>query len=211
MSQTQHGLSTREPGKYRADTNESVMDTKFRSRSSRRWINRLVYVCLASLLPPSVFAEDGDLVDKLKEEPASLFDLGMLRLEHLNTVWESQISYYYSRSSELKNAKGNINEYFDAQDKSILVSFSLRDVVSDTQQVKAGCQAALGHMSVYLVKSLHVLFSHAGQVSSPEEISALRDLFRLECTVYGNSTEIVRFRGKLHLNGEGEIDVVNPH
>ena len=160
-------------------------------------------------MPMLVGAGTSTVIEGLMKEKASLFDLGMQRLEPYNHYWEEQIAFYYRYGSGSKKKGGNINEFYSAEEGRIHVSFSVSDMLANEAKMQAGCQAALGHISVYVVKSLHVMFSHAGQVSDSKDVSEFRNLFKLSCTVYGNSTENVRFMGEMNLNGES-IKVVNP-
>ncbi len=170
---------------------------------------RMLKLLIILSIPMLVGAETNSVVDRLMKEKASLFDLGMHRLETYNHYWEEQIASYYRYGSGSKNVAGNINEYYSDEEGIIHVSFSVSDLLASEAKMRAGCQAALGHVRVYIAKSLHVMFSHAGQVSGSRDVSELRSLFKLSCTVFGNSTENVRFNGEMNLNG-GSIKVVKP-
>lgn len=166
------------------------------------------------LFPALVWAEPGPTTQYLMKEPASVFDVGMLRLQHLIGYWEKQIAFNYKSQSHTDTIGGNVNTYYQSEDDKIYVVFSAMDNSATEEQMEAGCRSALSHMRIYVGKSLHTLFQHVGhRNSSSAPDSAIRELFEFRCYVSGHDSSQGRFWASQTLQAEemtiGKWSLVN--
>ena len=80
---------------------------------------------LLLIVPFFVYAEPGPVTRQLMEEPASLFDVAMLRLEHSISNWETQIidNYKYRPRALAKprDNSGNVNVAYDPKTDKIVI------------------------------------------------------------------------------------------
>lgn len=151
---------------------------------------------LLLLFPILVWAEPGPATQYLMNEPASLFDIGMLRLKALTNYWEKQMTFNYRIKSQSDSIGGNVNVNYRPEDDKIYVSLSIMDVSATEEQMKAGCSYALYHIQIYIGKNLYGLFQHVGYRDSSEPASlgpAVREMFELRCYVSGNDSSHGRF------------------
>ena len=82
------------------------------------------------------------------------------------------------------------------EDDKIYISLTIMDKSATDEQMEAGCRYALGHMQIYVSKSLHELFQHVGYLdpSEPSELgSELAQMFEFRCYVSGESSSNGRF------------------
>ncbi len=157
------------------------------------------------LFPVLVWAEPGPATQYLMNEPASLFDVGMIRLHHLIGYWEKQMTGNYKRKSQSGSVGGNVNAYYRSEDDTIYVVLSAMDESATKEQMEAGCRYALFHMRIYVGKSLHELFQHVGYRKSSEPSSlgsAVRDMFEFRCYVSGHDSSMGRFWATQALQAE---------
>ena len=148
------------------------------------------------LFPTLVWAEPGPETHYLMNEPASLFDVGMLRLQHMIGYWEKQMTFNYKLKSQSDALGGNVNAYYRPEDDKIYVDLIIMDKSATEEQMEAGCRYALRHMRIYVSKSLHELFQHVGYLdpSEPSALSsALVEMFELRCYVSGDDSSKGRF------------------
>ncbi|MFT5116022.1 MAG: hypothetical protein ACI9H8_000282 [Lysobacterales bacterium] len=151
---------------------------------------------LLFLIPTLVYAEPGPATQYLMNEPASLFDVGMLRLKHTIAYWERQMTGNYKNKSGGNSIGGNVNVSYRPEDDKIYVGLSVMDSSATHEQMEAGCRYALRHIQIYVSKSAHALYQHVGYRDSaePEELdSSVRDMFVLRCYVSGNDSSKGRF------------------
>ena len=151
---------------------------------------------LLFLFPVLVHAAPGPATQYLMNEPASLFDVGMLRLQHLIGYWEKQMTFNYRLKSQSDPVGGNVNAYYQSENDKIYVVLSTFDESATEQQMEAGCRYALQHIRIYVSKNLHGMFRHIGNNDSlePAELmSAVTDMFELRCYVSGRSSADGRF------------------
>ena len=144
---------------------------------------------LLFLFPTLVFAEPGPTTQYLMNEPASLFDVGMVRLRFLIHRWEDQMTGNYRYKAQSDKARGGVQAQYRHEDDKIYVSISMRDDLATEDQMEAGCRYALQHIAIYVSKSVPSLFRHAGN-ADPNEFKRLRDplveMFELRCSVSDN-------------------------
>jgi hypothetical protein len=120
------------------------------------------------IIPVLALANPGPVTRELMEEPASLFDVGMLRLKHSIGYWEKQIIGSYNRSSRIQagsqpnwhNSSGNVNIAYDHKDDKIYISLSVRDKLPTQAQMQAGCKSGLKEIEIIVRKSGPSFFDH---------------------------------------------------
>jgi hypothetical protein len=152
---------------------------------------------LLFLIPTLVYAEPGPATQYLMNEPASIFDVGMLRLKQMTNYWQKQMTDNYKYHSSGNSIGGNVNVAYRPEEDKIHVSLSVRDESATQAQMEAGCRYALRHIQIYVSKSAHALFKHVEykDSSEPAELdSAVREMFVLRCYIWGNGSSDVRFR-----------------
>ncbi len=148
------------------------------------------------LIPLSSSAEPGPLTSYLMAEPATLFDISMLRLKRLTDYWETQMVFNYKRGSQSKAISGNVNSEYDPDNDKIYIVLSAMDESSNETQMQAGCQNALKHIQIYVRKSLREIFTHEGQrhrSGSDELWSQSGSMIELRCYISGRSSSQGRF------------------
>ena len=154
-------------------------------------------IALLLLASPAALAEHRPEFQALIGEPADMLDIAMLRLQDF-VAWTAPnmtLEYQTASGSEIRH-QVNVTAYYSKKDGVIVVSASLFDRESSLTQMKAGCQRVLRMMSINVSKSLHRLFSHADGSFRPTVDGEPVDhssMFSLSCSVYGQSTEDVRF------------------
>ena len=164
---------------------------------------------LVFLFPALVWAEPGPVTQYLMNEPASLFDVAMMRLEHLVGYWEKQMTFNYTTASQSGSVGGNVNAYYRPEDDKIYVVLSTMDQSATEEQMEAGCRYALAHIRIYVSKSLGELFQHVGYPDSSEPSAlypAVTDMFELRCYVSGHDSSVGRFWGTQTLRA-GEMTI----
>jgi hypothetical protein len=151
----------------------------------------LLWPLLASAEPasPSKF---------LMNEPATLFDVGMVRLGILTTDFERRVGLLWTTASGTSEFfRAGVNSSYDAKDDKISVHFLIMNSVATDAQMKEGCEMAMGQMSIWLMKSLPHLFLHEGIDNSPatfKRYDNFTDMFELSCYVSSaNDTSVGRF------------------
>ena len=163
---------------------------------------------LLLLLSTPICAEPGPATQYLINEPASLFDIGMLRLKRLTDYWEKQMTGNYWQKSQSGSVGGNVNVHYRPEDDKIYVSLTILDELATEEQMEAGCRYALRHMGIYLTKSLHTLFWHKGYrdpAEPPNLRNSLEEMFELRCAVLDHQSGS-RFWASRKL-GAGDITI----
>jgi hypothetical protein len=119
-------------------------------------------------------AEPGALTQYLMQEPATLFDIGMMRLENLTTEFENRVGLHWTgNAGTAEFFKAEINSDYDPTDDRIYVSFLIMNSEATYSQMEEGCGVAFRQMGIWLGKGLTTLFSHVGREdpSKPENLS----------------------------------------
>jgi len=150
------------------------------------WSTVMRHLFILALIPTLTYAAPGPVTQHLMNEPASLFDVAMLRLRQSIGYWEKQMVLNYKRESRSDISGGNVNAYYQAEDDKIYIVLSIEDESPTTEQMEAGCRYALAHIGIYLRKMLPGLFQHSGPVKSAEPIDLIDvavDMFELQCYV----------------------------
>ena len=150
------------------------------------------------LFPFLANAEVSSISKELMNEPATLFDVGMIRLDSLTREFGRRVGVYWTTASGTQEAfRADINSNYDAKDDKIHVSFFAMDSVATDAQMKEGCEEAMEQVSIWIWKSLPSLFLHEGfdnTVEAAERYKAIADLFELSCYISAaNDSSIGRF------------------
>jgi hypothetical protein len=140
------------------------------------------------LLPFLAYAENSSISKILKDEPATLLDIGMVRLDNLTGEFGRRVGLYWTTASDTKEAfRADINSWYDAKDDKIYVHFFVMDSAAVDAQMKEGCAMAMEQMSIWIWKSLPGMFLHEGfdntDGAATQPYSAVADLFELSCYV----------------------------
>jgi hypothetical protein len=151
-----------------------------------------------SLLPLLAQAEASPTTQYLMSEPATLFDVGMARLDHLTSEFERRVGLSWtSAGGKAAVFRADVNGYYDAGDDRIYVSFLVMDSAATEPQMKEGCGMAMNQMAIWLRKSLPGLFLHVRDERSIEaarRFEGIADLFVLRCYVSsGEDSSVGRF------------------
>jgi hypothetical protein len=127
------------------------------------------------LLPILGNAEPGPVTRYLINEPASLLDVGMMRLETLTTEFENRVGLHF---------RAEINASYAPADDRIYVSFLAMSSDATEAQMAEGCRDAMSQMNIWLLKSLPGLFLHVGHDDpslSADFYQNIRNMFELRC------------------------------
>ena len=158
--------------------------------------------CFLLLIPMLAFGDNRPVIQSLMNEPASLFDVAMLRLQDF-IIWTRPYmlgTYRIESVSEVRNI--DINAIYVPDDSRIKVSASVFDGRSTQEQMDAGCGSVLASMKINLLKNLPGLFIHVGgsyPANFPDRNFNFADLIELSCFVYGTSTTEVRYNTRIPL------------
>lgn len=143
---------------------------------------------IALLFFPFVaIAEPGPTSQFLMNEPATLLDIGMLRLDSLTSEFDQRVGLYWSADGGRSEPfEADINAYYEAEDDRIYVHFFIMDSDATSSQMEEGCGVAMNQMSIWLRKGLPSLFSHIGNVRPAEAVkhfNALQEMVVLRCYI----------------------------
>ena len=143
---------------------------------------------LVLLLSPVVAHADAVSMSKmLKGEPASLLDVGMIRLELLTRDFGRRVGVYWTTASGTREPfRASINTSYDGENDRIYVSFFAMDSTATDAQMREGCEDAMEQVSIWIWKGLPSLFLHEGfdnTVEAAEPYRAIADLFELTCYI----------------------------
>ena len=140
------------------------------------------------LLPLCAQGAPGGVTQYLINEPASMLDVGMVRLDNLTTWFRGAVGLYWRHV--------DINSQYDPDTDRISISITTMDTTSTAEQMKDGCREALQQLQIVVMKSLPDLFQHVGYSNpmEPEKLgNTLRGMVELSCSVYGRSSSDLRF------------------
>jgi hypothetical protein len=139
------------------------------------------------LLPFVANAEPGPTTQYLMTEPATLFDVGMVRLDILTTEFEKRVGLSWANNAGSREFfEAEVNSHYDRNDDRIYVSFLIMNSEATYPQMEEGCGVAMSQMGIWLGKSLPDLFLPFRPDTSAEAVnrsSALRELFVMRCHV----------------------------
>jgi hypothetical protein len=139
------------------------------------------------LFPLIANAEPGPTTQYLMNEPATLFDIGMMRLGALTSQFQQRVGLSWLASDGRREFfKAEVNSEYDSDHNKIYVSFLVMNSDATATQMEEGCRVATEQMTFWLGKALPGLFMHAGGKSSADAnglLGALQDMFVLRCYV----------------------------
>jgi hypothetical protein len=138
------------------------------------------------LIPMVANAEPGPATRYLAGEPASLFDIGMLRLDRLASEFRNRVGLHWTDDGEYHWFRAEINASYVPEDDKIYIGFSIMDSEPTQQQMEEGCRNAMLQMNIWVQKSLPGLFLHTGyehgDSSVPPDLDKnLRNMFEIRC------------------------------
>lgn len=159
-------------------------------------------------LPLPILAAPDSTTLHFMNEPASLFDLGMHRLQAFGHRSSDYMTSLYKDGAKtdqkLTYGSGNINASYDPEDDMIYVFFSVADEQATEQQMEKGCREVLRLLRINTSKSIWRMFAHYGQErNNPNEamVKLLYDKFELRCWVHDYQSN-GRFWAALPLQGD---------
>ena len=165
-------------------------------------------VAVVVILPWLALAAPDSTTQHFMNQPASLFDLGMYRLEAFAHHSSEFMASLYKQGAEtdqkVTRRSGNIHARYDPADDMIYVSFSIADEQATEQQMESGCREMLRLLRINTSKSIWRMFAHYGQErDNPDQkmVKLLYDKFELRCWVHdhqGNG----RFWSTMPLQGD---------
>lgn len=176
--------------------------------SGRCQMKKIIALLLAPMLAS---AEPGPTTQYLFNEPATLLDIAMVRLDDLTDEFENRVGLYWTEGDETKFFKAEINSYYEPDDDKIYVSLLAMNSEARERQMEEGCRNAMSQMNIWLLKSLHRMFSHVGyeDPSRPADFySGLKELFEIRCHFSsGRDTSEGRFWAYRKLGSLGDDEM----
>lgn len=169
-------------------------------------MRKLKHVPLASflLLLPLIASAASPAVLHFKNEPATLFDLGMFRLQLAAARMAGTMGAEYRRNADSDPLGTHINASYEADHDMIYIVTGIMDEAANEEQMTNGCRQVLRMMRINFGKSMWRMFAHYGDEADPAEkpmVDALYDQVELRCWVHGRSTGDARFYGRQPLLG----------
>lgn len=156
-------------------------------------------VIVATLLFPVLAnAGMGSVMQNLMNEPATLLDVGMVRLAILTTEFKERVGLHWTtEEGEKEFFQAEVNSRYEPDDDRVYVSFLIMNSEATQTQMEEGCGNAMRQMGYWLGKSLPGLFSHVGRVDQSDTQrlhKAFQELVVLRCYVSsGRDTSVGRF------------------
>lgn len=157
------------------------------------------------LLLAAATTQASPTVQSLKDEPATLFDLGMLRLELSIAHSQELVESLYSRHAQADPIASWASVSYSVRDDMIRVGAGFMDERSSEEQMEAGCREMLRMWRINVSKTVWRFFAHYGEEhGSPAPPSGpdIYDRIILRCYVSGNSTADGRFWATMPLRGD---------
>ncbi len=137
------------------------------------------------LLFPTLVNANADAVEQyLINEPATLLDVGMLRLENLTNEFEQRVGLHWTDGDKMKLFRAEVSSHYDDQAGKIYVTISAMHDEPTEAQMAEGCSNATMQMTIWLIKSLPNLFLHKGYEDPsvpPLYSQGLKDMFEVRC------------------------------
>ena len=158
--------------------------------------------------PLSILAAPDSTTLFFMNEPASLFDLGMHRLQAFadDSVESMTVQYWDGAESDqkAKYRSGSMHAGYDWADDMIYVYFSVADEQASDQQMEDGRRAVLRLLRINTSKSIWRMFAHYGQERenpSGSMVKGLYEKFELRCWVHDYQSN-GRFSATMPLQGD---------
>ncbi|MDJ0657141.1 MAG: hypothetical protein QNJ40_23480 [Xanthomonadales bacterium] len=158
-------------------------------------MNKLFFSLL--LCPLCLFAQPGPTAQNLMNQPASMFDVGMIRMRYALDWAKLQSEPAWKNQTQSRSGI-DINAYYDTDRDRIKVSISAMDWEIGEEQLEEGCDRALKPVMITMSKSIPGLFLSVGHELDKGEISRLRDeladIIEVHCIVWGRATTDLRYK-----------------
>ena len=157
-------------------------------------MNKRTLLCLVTLMfPLAAFAEPGKITKYLMDEPASLFDLGMIRARYdlNNPVILSDIQAAWGGAFDSSAKPPIITVDYSYADDLIRFGFTLFEEYSldkawEEAEEKKLCSAAFNVLQPQVRMLIGSWFSHQGYAKSSQAISVvLQDRVEIYCYTRG--------------------------
>lgn len=140
---------------------------------------------LLLLVPLMSNAAPGAVTQYLMNEPATLLDVAMLRLDRLTHEFRERVGLSWTTDDGGKQLfRAEVNARYEPDDDKIYVSFSAMNSTPTPAQMEEGCTEAFFQMSIWLSKGWPQIFLHTGYVDPdqpPNMNDALREMIVLRC------------------------------
>ena len=137
--------------------------------------------------PLFAHAQPGPAIEYLTHEPATLFDVGMMRLDALTAQFQQRVGLsWLGNDGRREFFKAEVNSEYDSSHNKIYVSFLVMNSDANNAQMEEGCRVATEQMSFWLGKSLPALFAHVaahGTTDANRLVVGLQDIVELRCYV----------------------------
>ena len=155
-------------------------------------------VLILNVFSATSAANPGPATQFFKDQQATLFDIGMFRLE----MWAGAMSgsmagtYLHHSRSSVDRYSVSTSATYDADDDMIYITTRVMDSITAPEYMEEGCRQVLSLMHINAAKSLWRLFAHYGEEDDPVVggwIRSLQAQVELRCWVHGNSTADARF------------------
>ena len=163
-------------------------------------------IALSLIFPVAVAAAPGTTTTYFMSEPASLFDIGMFRLQ----TWANQSErymgnlYWTGAKTIQQTSEGSIHADYDPDDDMIYVYFSVTDEQATPQQMEDGCREVMRLLRINTSKSIWRMFTHYGQEFNPPNkamVDGLYEKVELRCFVSDYQSQ-GRFWATLPIRGD---------
>ena len=163
------------------------------------------------LFPYVVNANPETTFQYLINEPATLLDVGLVRLDDLTDEFENRVGLHWTEGEQMKWFNAEINSYYDSDEPKIVVSFLIMSSEPSQEQMEDGCRNAMSQMRIWLLKSLPGMFLHEGfeDPSVPDDFySGLLDMIEISCYFSSSrDTSQGRFRASHKLSDSGPFEM----
>lgn len=156
------------------------------------------------LLPGLALAEPGVVTRHFMDQPATVFDLGMFRLELWAFRSEDVMAAQFRDQTATTPKAVSFAATYDAERDFIRLSTTVMDARASDAEMEAGCRAVMRVMRINGSKTLWRVFAHYGEETEPAAqpmIEALYDRVELHCLVTGLSSAEPRFSASMPLHG----------
>ena len=172
-----------------------------------------MFLALFVLIPLAATADHRPEFQSLIDEPASMLDIAMLRLQDF-IIWTKpyMAAEYHGAAETDRQRHIDINAEYRVDEGVIHVSASLRDQQSNREQLEAGCRRVLTMLRINIAKGLGRNFSHVDGSFRPTADGQPADLLgmiEVSCHVWGDSTTEHRFSGTMSLKPDNEMEVLS--
>ena len=163
------------------------------------------------LYPLCCSADPGPATQYLLDEPATLLDVAMLRLDRFTDEFEKRVGLHWTKDGEPEFFGASVSASYDEDADEFHIYISSMNSEPSESQMKEGCTNAMYQMNIWLNKSMHRLFEHAGYddpLRPTDFLVRLSDQFEIRCafSASDNSSQF-RFMASRRLGALGSRDI----